>query len=82
MINNEAADIAMAPRLCSLQVVGLNTPKSLCFKRRSESCLPISIHEKQKLSFFGKIQGFLAIRLFSQTIWFLKQSEFYIFLFI
>ena len=82
LINNEAADTAMVPQLGSPQLLGLNTPKSLCFKRRSESCLTISIHEKQKLIFFGKIQDFLATRLFSQTIWFLKQSELYIFLFI
>ena len=77
MLNNEAADIAMAPQLGSFQVVGLSTPENLCFKILS---LVFPFYSwKTKIKFSRQNSVFLAIRLSSQTIWFLKQSEFYIF---
>ena len=62
MINNEAADIAMAPQLGSFQVVALNIPKILCFKILSV-VFPF-LFMKNKLSFFCKIQflwGFVCL---------------------
>ena len=77
MLNNEAADIAMAPQLGSFQVVGLSTPKNLCFKNLS---LVFRFYSwKTKVKFSRQNSVFLAIRLSSQTKWYLKQSEFYIF---